>query len=287
MNFPSSDLAAECAAREENGVRIRHAMAQGCEITYVRIDSEEAAARIGKPRGRYVTVECGDLCAPEAQVLERVARVISVEMREMARRMCEKPLGEGFFVLVIGLGNAEMTPDALGPKTVKLLPVTRHLPRFSRGELVEREACDLAAISTGVVAQTGIETAEILRGIVTQVHPDLVVAVDALAARSPERLASTVQLCDSGIQPGAGVGNARLAITRESVGVPVMAVGVPTVINGAMLLRDVLEGERSEKEAAQEKERLRSLFVCPREIDLLVGQAAALVARALERAFYH
>lgn len=287
MEFPCSDLAAECAVREESGVRIRHAVAQECEITYVRIDSAEAAARIGKPQGRYVTVECGNVCALDACGEERVARVLSVEIREMARHMCEKPPGSDFCVLVAGLGNAEMTADALGPKTIKTLPVTRHLRRVECVGLASCEACDVAAIGTGVVAQTGMETAEILRGIVSQMHPDLVIAVDALAARAPSRLGATVQLGDSGVQPGGGIGNARRALTRESVGVPVMALGVPTVINCATLLADALGEGRAMGEAKEGVPgELASLFVCPKEIDLLVGRAAALLSRALGKAFH-
>ena len=275
MDFACSDLAAECAVREE-----------GCEITHVRIDSAEAAARIGKPQGRYVTVECGNVCELDAHGEERVARVISVEIREMARRMCANRLTADFFVLVVGLGNAEMTPDALGPKTVKILPVTRHLRGMEAGEFSTRELCELAAISMGVVGQTGVEAAELLRGIVAQLHPDLVIAVDALVARSPARLAATVQLCDSGIQPGGGIGNARSALTAESVGAPVMALGVPTVINCTTLLFDTL-GELA-RSAGREAtlEKMRTLFVCPKEIDLLVGKSSFLLARALERAFH-
>lgn len=287
MDFPCSDLAAECAVREERGVRIRQTSAEGCEITHVRIEDPQVAARMGKPCGRYVTVECGNVCALDVCGEERVARVLSVEIRELARRMCAKQVGADFFVLVVGLGNAEMTPDALGPKTVKMLPVTRHLHRMAPGEFAARELCDVAAISAGVVAQTGMETAELLRGIAAQVRPDLVIAVDALAARAPERLAGTVQLCDSGIRPGGGVGNVRCSLTQESVGVPVMALGIPTVINGATLLFDVLGGRNADTEArADVLEKLGTLFVCPKEIDLLVGRAAALLARALEKAFH-
>ncbi len=282
--FACSDLAAECAVCEGGGVRIRRSSAEECEITHVQIDSAQAAARIGKPQGRYVTVECGNVCELDGRREESVARVLSVEIRELARRMCARCVGADFSVLVVGLGNAEMTPDALGAKTVKILPVTRHLHRIEAGEFVTRELCDLAAISPGVTAQTGMETAELLRGVVAAVHPDLVIAVDALAARSPDRLAATVQLCDSGIQPGGGIGNARRALTRESVGVPVMAIGVPTVINCATLLFDMM-GEDAAQSKSQALERARALFVCPGEIDLLVGRAAALLSRALERAF--
>ena len=151
------------------------------------------------------------------------------------------------------------------------------------GEIGAFSRCDLAALAPGVMAQTGLDTVQILRGVVESVRPDLVIAVDALAARSPARLAATVQLSDSGIQPGGGIGNARRALTRESVGVPVMALGVPTVINCATLLNDLM-GKQMPMDQ-ESIERARALFVCPKEIDLLVGRAAALLGKAISRAF--
>ena len=280
--FGSSDLAAECAVCEGSGIRIRRASAQGCEITHVRVESAQAAERIGKPQGRYVTVDCGNMCELDEQREKSVARVLSVEIRELSQKMCARRVEGDFFVLVVGLGNAEMTPDSLGPKTLKTLPVSR---RF-RGEAAEIGAfarCNLAAIAPGVAAQTGMDTAQILRGVVEAMRPDLVIAVDALAARSPARLAATVQLSDSGIQPGGGIGNARRALTKESIGVPVMALGVPTVINCATLLGDLMDKQVPMEQ--QTVERARELFVCPKEIDLLVGRAAALLAKAISRAF--
>jgi spore protease len=252
-------------------------------VTHIRVESEEAAARIGKPQGRFVSVDCGNLCELDALAEERVCRVLAVEIREMAQNMCKKRVGSDFSVLVVGLGNAEMTPDALGAKTVKTLPVTRHFAK--EGVLLQGEYCSIGALCPGVVGQTGIEVAEILSGVVKSVMPDLVVAVDALAARSPARLCGTVQLADNGIQPGGGVGNPRRPLTRESIGVPVMALGVPTVINCAALLRDAVSQEVKDLFTARARE-LRSFFVCPKEIDLLVGRAGAILARALEKAFH-
>ena len=284
MEFSDSDLAAECGVSEGEGIRLQKACAQGCEILRVRVESEAA----GKPQGRYVTVECGDVCELDELGLERVCCVLAVEIREMARRVCGTPLGRDSTVLVVGLGNAEMTADALGPKTVKNLPVTRHLSKYGAllSDLMQR--CEVAAISPGVPGQTGVESLEMIRGAVHAVSPDLVIAVDALAARSPARLASTVQICDNGIQPGGGVGKARGALTRESVGVPVMAVGMPTVVSCARLVRDALERagcERAEGRAAAELEKGRPLFVCPKEIDLVVERAGILLGKALEKAF--
>lgn len=283
MEFMRSDLATECAEAQGAGIRVRRVEIEGCEVTHIRVESEEAAARIGKPQGRFVSVDCGKLCELDALAEERVCRVLSVEIREMAQNMCKKRVGKDFSVLVLGLGNAEMTPDALGAKTVKTLPVTRHFPK--KGAPLAPEFCEICALCPGVAGQTGMDVAEILLGVVKSVTPDLVIAVDALAARSPARLCGTVQLADNGIQPGGGVGNPRSPLTQESIGVPVMALGVPTVINCAALLRDTLATTHQENFPSSRAQELRSFFVCPKEIDLLVGQAGALLARALEKAF--
>ena len=281
MESWQSDLASECGVCEGEGIRYQQVQAGGCEILRVRVESEEGALRIGKPQGRYVTLECGNVCKLDQGDMERVCRALAVEIREMARRMSGKRLGAAFCVLVVGLGNAEMTADALGPQTVRALTVTRHLPNEARGLLCE-STCSIAALLPGVPGQTGIETVELVQGAVHSIRPDLVIAVDALAARSPDRLAATVQLCDTGIRPGSGVGRARGALTSEVLGVPVMAIGVPTVIRCGSLIADAREGAETPPSLW---ESVRDLCVCPGEIDLVVGRAALLLARSIEKAF--
>ena len=282
MERSESDLAAECGVSEGNGIRIQRAQARGCEILRIRIESEQASARIGKPRGRYVTVDCGNVCKMEKREVEEVCSAVAVEIREMVRRLCKKQIGVDFTVLVVGLGNAGMTADALGVRTVESLCVTRHLPPEARDVLCG-SGCGIAAFSPGVPGQTGMESAELVKGVVHALQPDLVVAVDALAARSPSRLAGTVQLCDSGIQPGSGVGQARHALTQGTLGVPVLAIGVPTVIRCGTLIADVLGKERERDVSVCES--VRELRVCPGEIDLVVRCAGQLLASALEKAF--
>lgn len=283
MVTAGSDLAAECNVAEGKGIRVQRATAGGYEILRVRIEGAQAAAQVGKPEGRYVTLDCGSFCEPKGREEEEICRVLAVEMREMARRMCQRQIGADFAVLVVGLGNADMTADALGVQTVRALSVTRQLQREERAMLPGGSICEISAVAPGVPGQTGIETAELVRGAVWSVKPDLVIAVDALAARTPVRLAATVQLCDSGIQPGSGVGRARRALTKESLGVPVMAVGVPTVIRCETLIADALGEERAAESSLRED--VRRLCVCPGEIDLVVGRAARVLASAIERAF--
>ena len=283
MGFSQSDLAVECGVCEGEGVRVQRVQGGGCEVLRVRIESEGAAARIGKPQGRYVTVDCGSVCELDEREEERVCRAVAVEIREMAQRMCQRQIGGELCVLAVGLGNAEMTADALGPQAVRALSVTRHLPREMRAFLGGNGACDIAAILPGVPGQTGMETAELIRGAVLALKPDLVIAVDALAARAPARLAATVQLCDAGIRPGSGVGQKRRALTQETLGVPVMALGMPTVIRCDTLLADALGAQDAARLAGLDG--MRDLCVCPKEIDLIVTRAGRLLARAIEKAF--
>jgi len=289
QDFARSDLAAECGAGSEGeGVRVSRVEAAGCEILRVQIKSEEAAARIRKPQGRYVTLECGNIRTLDEVESEQVSRALAVEIREMAERMCGRRVGQGFSVLVAGLGNAEITPDAVGPETVRRLSVTRHLRRFDSALFSTLGLCEIAALTPGVLGQTGLETVELVRGAAKAASPDLVIAVDALAARSTERLAATVQLSDTGIHPGSGIGNTRRALNRETVGVPVMALGVPTVVDSSTLAADLLAraGYTEPDEALRaELENGRSFFVAPKEIDLLVSAVGVLLASALEKAF--
>ena len=169
-----------------------------------------------------------------------LSRLLAGELRGSARRITGKGVDASFGVFVAGLGNAELTADAIGPRTVRLLTATRHLREHAAGLYREAGCAALSALAPGVLGQTGIETVEILRGTVQTVRPDVMLVIDSLAARSCTRLASTVQITDTGISPGSGVGNHRAAINRATVGVPVISVGVPTVVNSATLVYDAL-----------------------------------------------
>ena len=193
-----------------------------------------------------------------------------------------------FSVFVTGLGNAELTADALGPDTVSKLTATRHLREHELPLYREIGCSALSAFAPGVLGQTGIETLELLRGAVRSVKPDLVVAVDALAARSCKRLASTVQLSDAGIVPGSGVGNHRTAITADTLGVPVIALGVPMVVDSSTLVYDALQEAHIDDISDSLREVLengRSFFVSPKESDVITRQVSELLARAISMAF--
>ena len=283
-----SDLARECGCeRDGEGVRVSRTEASGYEILRVQIKSEAASARIGKPCGRYVTVSLGGALIGE-EGREDFCRVLGVELREMAERLSGKRVTAHFSLLAVGLGNAELTPDALGPKTVQRLTVTRGMGSENATFPLSPRPCRISAIAPGVSAQTGLEMAEIVRGLVETTAPDLVLVIDSLAARDKGHLAATVQLSDTGIQPGSGIGGKRVALTADTVGVPVLAVGVPTVVGTATLVRDALLRFGLGQETPELEELVggsESFFVTPKDIDLLLPLLASTLAKSIEKAF--
>ena len=204
------------------------------------------------------------------------------------QRLTNKAVNSNLSVFVAGLGNADLTPDAIGPQTMRRLTATRHLRQYE-GELYRAAGCSaLSALAPGVLGQTGIETSELLRGAVNTTHPDVILVIDALTARSCDRLCATVQLSDTGIEPGSGVGNHRRAITYKSMGVPVIALGVPTVVNSATLVWDAINEAGMDGDDPRLKdvlERGKSFFVSPKESDLICESVAELFARAIGLAF--
>lgn len=290
-SYSRTDLAMESCSDTAGrlcGVEQSESRRAGCVIHRLSVTSEEAAAALGKPIGTYVTVECGPIHRIDRERVGTVARILSGELRSMTRTLTGRFPSPEFGVLVAGLGNAALTADAIGPETVGKLTVTRHLREHESGFFRELGCSALSAFSPGVLGQTGIETLELLRGAVRSVKPDLVLVVDALAARSCSRLASTVQISDSGIVPGSGVGNHRTAITAGTLGVPVIAVGVPTVVDSSTLVWDALKEAQIETVSDSLREVLengRSFFVSPKESDLISAEVSSLLARAISDAY--
>lgn len=292
MNFYTrTDLACESVTKnagEIEGTEWREENIGRFRISELRILREEAAELVGKPMGRYVTVECGriNLMGDEDRALLR--QLLTGRLTGMARRLTGKEIDSDFRVLAVGLGNAEMTADAIGPRTAGYLTATRHLRKYE-SELYHSLGCaSFSLLAPGVLGQTGIETLELLRGVVDCVKPDLILAVDALAARSCARLASTVQISDAGISPGSGVGNHRAPLTKETLGAPVIAMGVPTVVNSATLVYDALRQAGIEEigESLQSVlESGKSFFVSPKDSDVITEEVARLLADAIREAF--
>ncbi len=239
--------------------------------------------------GRSVTVSTGRITEWEGEI-DAVARLLAQELVGMATQVLGRAPDADSRVFVVGLGNADMTPDAIGPGTVRRLTVTRHLRSFDRALYAALGCCEMTALAPGVLGQTGLESGEIVASVATATHPDLLVAVDALAARSCERLASTVQLSDRGIAPGSGIGNRRMAIDEQTVGCPVIGLGVPTVVDSATLVLDALaeagmDPAHLPDELSRVLETGRSFIVSPRDSDRMVELTCILLARALDMAF--
>jgi len=287
MGFWRSDLARECVVEGAcTGVVMSTREIAGHEVLHVQIKTEAAARAVGKPCGRYVTVTCPSPMQDLLVDSGATARIIGVELREMAERMTGKRVTPAFTLLAVGLGNADMTPDALGPAAVRRLPVTRNgemAPLCASGAL-----CRIAAFSPGVTAATGLKTSELVRGAVAAACPDLVLVIDALAARETAHLGATVQLCDTGILPGSGIGRGSEALDEGTLGVPVLSLGVPTAVGSETLVGDALLRfgiDRDTAEFADLVHNGKSFFVTPTEIDLLVPLFADLLADAVGRAF--
>ncbi|MBE6661924.1 MAG: GPR endopeptidase [Ruminococcaceae bacterium] len=292
-NYTRTDLASESVgaaelAEGELQKICRHETLDGFEVTRVTVEEEAHSTLLGKPRGNYVTVEFGKVAYLAEDERERLVLLLAREIRNMCRACCGTMPDRDFSVLVVGLGNEEITADAIGPRAARQLTATRHLRHLDSKLYDTVGRCEISVLFTGVLGQTGMEAVELVCGAVERVKPRLVLAVDALAARSVERLASTVQLCDSGIAPGSGVGNERGAISLETVGVPVLALGVPTVVDSSTLVWDAL-AEAGIVEVSKTLERVlengRSFFVTPKESDVITEHVAALLADAVDCAF--
>ncbi len=203
-------------------------------ITKVEVTTFEASEALQKPQGIYVTIEASKMKEDNEKIFKKITSKIAQIIREMGK------LGDGDTVLVVGLGNWDVTADALGPKVISNIEITRHLIEYVP-EYVMPGTRAVCAISPGVLGTTGIETGEIIKGIVEKIKPNLIIAIDALASRKMERVSTTIQISNTGITPGSGIGNKRNAINEEKLGIPVIAIGVPTVVDAATIANDTLE----------------------------------------------
>lgn len=278
-------------------------------VTTVRIETENGAKTMGKPVGTYLTIEAPNLSSAD----EGIHREVSEELAKYLIEVMKKIIPESEHdkeVLVIGLGNRQATPDALGPYVADNLNVTRHIVKeYGKYAALEEMNCVVSAIVPGVMAQTGMETAEIIKGVVRETKPDLLIVIDALAARNSRRLNRTIQIADTGINPGSGVGNYRNAITKETIGVPVIAIGVPTVVDAVTIVSDTMENLLSALETSEslkgvglvlggysEAEKyelikeliapnLNSMFMTPKDIDETVKRLSYTISEGLNLAF--
>ena len=261
------------------GVKSAEGLREGYPVTTVRIQDGRGEQALGKPAGTYITLELDGLARRESDAFGRAARALAAELAPLLPRDPRAP------ALVVGLGNRAITPDNIGPKAADHTMVTRHLVE----QVPEHFGAfrPVAALAAGVLGTTGVESGQLVRAVAERIRPACVLCVDALAARSVRRVCRTVQVADTGITPGSGVGNAREALNAQTLGVPVIAIGVPTVVDAATLTRDVLaQAGREELEPHALGEAGGGLIVTPRDIDTQVHDLAKVIGYGINLALH-
>ena len=272
-------------------------MDEKIKISRVKIINEKGAEAIGKPIGNYITIDIKKLKIADNNEIQKASETVTEELRALINKHIDKK-GD---ILIVGLGNTYVTPDSLGPKVVKDMDITRHLLKYAP-EYIDAETRPVTAIAPGVLGTTGIETMEIIKGIVENIKPKLIIVIDSLSSKSIERISSTVQVADTGIVPGAGVGNARNEVSQRTLGIPVIAIGVPMVVEAATIAADSIDLfiEKLQQEAKSNEylnelknvdkyEMIRealipkdyNLIVTPKEIDDLIENMKDVVARGI------
>lgn len=285
--------------RDITGVNVDTDGDEEIKITRVKISEESGAQIMGKPMGNYITIEVPHLKDKDIDLMEDVSRTIAKELIKLV------DLKDDSSILIVGLGNWNVTPDSLGPKVVEKVLVTRHMTQYVP-EQIEEGVRPVCALSPGVLGITGIETSEIILGVVNRIKPDLVIAIDALASRKMERVNTTIQIADTGINPGSGVGNNRKELSKDSLGVSVIAIGVPTVVDAATMANDTIDmvidnliketkGEKGFYDMLKHLDReekmllinevlspqMKDMMVTPKEIDSLIEDISDVVADGL------
>ena len=277
-----TDLAVEAIENHKTAAALPHVRQsdrtlEGFAVHEVRILSEDAAREIGKPQGRYLTLELDALIRREEDAFPRACKALSTLLRELLPHPNDGP------VLIVGLGNRMITPDAIGPQTADHVIATRHL--VAQSPEVFADWRPVSALAPGVLGQTGVETGEVICGVLDRVRPAAVIAVDALAAGRLSRLLRTVQLADTGITPGAGVGNARAALNEQTLGVPVIAVGVPTVVDGATLAHEI-SSQLGQPACEALDDLSQPVMITTRDIDREVADISRMIGYAVNMALH-
>lgn len=291
-----TDLALEATERftednvEVRGVEIKENYDKEKDIktTVVKITTENGAKIMGRPQGTYITIEAPNLSVPDEDYHREVSEELARHLRQLIDLKKEKS------ILVVGLGNQAITSDSLGPHVVENMRMTRHIIReYGLKGMGEEKMHRTSGLVPGVMAQTGMETSEIVRGVVEETKPDVVIAVDALAARSTKRLNRTIQITDTGINPGSGVGNHRIGLSEDNLKVKVIGIGVPTVVDAATIVHDSMAHLLEVLDEAEQKEfleemispHLHSMFVTPKDVDETVKYLSFTISEGLNMAF--
>ena len=271
---------------------------ENAKITRVQITSKEGEEALNKKIGNYITIDVKKLNNLPEEEYEKISNLLSKEIEEII----DKHIGKQEDILVVGLGNLYSTPDSLGSKVVKKIEITRHIKKYLP-QYIDKNARAISAIAPGVLGMTGIETLEFVKGIVDNINPKLILVIDSLCSRSVNRISNSIQLSDTGIVPGGGVGNARLELTKETLGIPVIALGIPTVVDVATITEDGIElwiekleevgnknidilKENNKYELIREALMPTELnfIVTPKEIDSLIESMTEIVATGINNA---
>lgn len=292
-----TDLAVEArdyvmdVKEELRGIRVEETQQGDISVTVVHIESKNASKAMGKPMGTYITVEAEQLAENDQGYQKKVGNVLAQKIKELVSKK-----KQDVSLLIVGLGNREVTADALGPQVVDRLYITRHIfKEYGEAAFEQQPARKISSMIPGVMAKTGMESAEMIKGVVNETKPDVIVAVDALASRSTKRLNKTIQITDTGIHPGSGVGNHRNALTEDTLGVPVIAIGVPTVVAASTIVVDAIEKMSKETGAdtydhfleqnTKTLGELQNMFVTGKDVDEVIERLADTLAFALNKAF--
>ena len=286
QNYVRTDLAAESPVIENNlftdGITVSENELDIASISTVEIINTNGEKAIGKPIGTYVTISFDKIWKLDDITQKRLSYIVCENVKKLANIKNEK-----LNILICGLGNRHITSDAVGPLVIKDITATSHLEKADVELFKLLNSHSVSAISPGVVGQTGIETINLIKGAVSSVKPNILIVVDALCSKSVDRLASTIQICDTGISPGSGIGNKRHAINKETVGIPVIAIGVPTMVSSSTLVYEALQ--KAEITNISDKlteilENGKSFFVTLNENDVVISSLASLIASALNSA---
>ncbi|MBP3447818.1 MAG: GPR endopeptidase [Clostridia bacterium] len=283
-----TDLALESVyTHQHEGITQAQTNYNGVAVTEIEITSQEASDLVGKPMGKFITMETDSFFETEPEKLEQNANLLAKMLGKLLPASFDK-------ILVVGLGNRNITPDALGPCVLDRIMVTNHIMEYLNTD-GNSDFRAVGAVSPGVMGVTGLETVEIVKGVVERYQPSVVIAVDALCAATPGRMFTTVQLTDTGIHPGSGVGNRRDGLNRETLGVPVIAVGIPTVVDSHAIVHSALTGFFEANHSLKDADQMISgmmqhvdtkLFVSPKDIDNLIAKSARAVAGGINLALH-
>ena len=282
-DFMHTDLACERCKVEKgsDGVWIESRTDGNVEIHTIEIKSESGAKENGMKKGKYTTLSFSALDNADEVEADEISRVLAGSLSQYLTSATGADSTKNLTVMIAGLGNRHLTTDAVGPLAVDKIIATRHISEYEPNIFTKYFNAKTVVITPGVLSQTGIESADMIRALCEKISPDVIIAIDALAARDCERLSTTIQLCDTGITPGSGIGNHRSALDQETLGCPVIAIGVPTVVDSATLVYDAIKRAKISDAERHCISDVGSFFVSPKECDTITQNAAKIISQAI------